>query len=261
MRCLFCKVDASTSRSREHIVPESLGNTKYILPPGVVCDRCNNYFSREVERPFLESAAITLLRFHESVPSKRGVVPPVFGMLMPHFPAVFWKEPKDSFAGHVGLGPDAVRHVLASGSARIILPASGPPPNDRVVSRFLAKVGLEAMAGKLVDHPEGLEYLATEPQLDMVRDHARRGTTPDWPFSVRRIYDADRKWTEELGTATQIVHEFDFLQTETSEWYFVLAIFGLELVLNMGGPEMEGYRQWLKRNSDASPLYWGKNAI
>jgi hypothetical protein len=261
MLCLFCKVDASASRSREHIIPESLGNTKHVLPAGVVCDRCNNYFSREVERPFLGSAAITLLRFHESVPSKRGVVPPVLGMLLPHFPAVLWKKPKDSFVGHVDLGPDGVRHVLASGSARIVLPTSGPPPNARVVSRFLAKVGLEAMAAKLVNHPEGLEYLATEPQLDMVRDHARRGTTPDWPFSVRRIYNADRKWTDELGTATQIVHEFDILQTETSEWYFVLAIFGLELVLNMGGPEMDGYKQWLKRNSDVSPLYWGKNAV
>lgn len=216
---------------------------------------------KEVERPFLESAAITLLRFHQAVPSKRGVVPRVMGMLLPQFPAECWKEPKDFFACHVMLGPDGVRHLLTSTSAQIALPTRGPAPSDRVVSRFLAKVGLEAMAEKLVAHPDGLEYLATEPQLDMVRDHARRGTTPDWPFSLRRIYDVDRKWIDEAGTAVQVVHEFDLLQTEAGEWYFVLAIFGLELALNMGGPEIDGYSQWLKCNSNASPLYWGKNAV
>ncbi len=36
MRCIFCKTDSDSSRSVEHIIPESLGNTDYVLPPGCV---------------------------------------------------------------------------------------------------------------------------------------------------------------------------------------------------------------------------------
>lgn len=39
MRCLFCKADSSTSRSREHIVPESFGNTEQALKTdNALCD-------------------------------------------------------------------------------------------------------------------------------------------------------------------------------------------------------------------------------
>jgi hypothetical protein len=116
------------------------------------------------------------------------------------------------------------------------------------------------MASRLVKYPEGREYLATEPQLDPVRDHARRGRIPDWPFSVRRIYDADQPWFEEYGLVVQTVHEYDILQTNACEYYFVLAIFGLEFALNMGGPEIDGYLEWLDRNNGLSPLYWGTNS-
>lgn len=258
--CLFCKKESSSSRSQEHIIPESLGNTRHVLPAGVVCDQCNNYFSREVEKPFLESAAVTLLRFHQTIPSKRSRVPAINGILMPGFPVTCWKEPKDSYLAHVALEPNGLKHLLSSDTGKIILPAQGVPPSDRVVSRFLAKASLEAMASRLVKYPEGLEYLSTEAQLDPVRDHARRGRTPDWPFSVRRIYAANQPWFDECGSVVQTVHEFDILQTDAFEYYFVLAIFGLEFALNIGGPEVDGYRQWLDRHEGVSPLYWGRNS-
>ena len=36
MNCIFCKSDSRESRSTEHVIPESLGNTEHTLPPGVV---------------------------------------------------------------------------------------------------------------------------------------------------------------------------------------------------------------------------------
>jgi hypothetical protein len=72
MRCLFCKQDFSLSRSVGHIIPESLGGLSHTLPSGVVCDRCNNYFSHSVEKPFLESEAIELLRFNKVIVSKKS---------------------------------------------------------------------------------------------------------------------------------------------------------------------------------------------
>ena len=71
MRCLFCKSDTKKSVSIEHIMPESLGNTDHVLRRGWVCDRCNNYFARKVERPFLDSLFAIRTRSIMGVPNKR----------------------------------------------------------------------------------------------------------------------------------------------------------------------------------------------
>ncbi|HEX4407548.1 MAG TPA: hypothetical protein VH206_02130 [Xanthobacteraceae bacterium] len=57
-----------------------------------------------------------------------------------------------------------------------------------------------------------------------------------------------------------MVHELDFLVTKLNEVYFVLAIFGEEFTINMGGPDIEGYIRWLKENNDKSPLHTGRNS-
>ena len=45
MPCIICGSESNQS-SIEHIVPRTLGNIHYILPKGIVCQKCNNKFSR-----------------------------------------------------------------------------------------------------------------------------------------------------------------------------------------------------------------------
>ncbi len=71
-RCIFCGNDSSCSKSVEHIVPESFGNKSAILRKGIVCDKCNNYFARKVEQPFLESEPIRKLRQELQLENKKG---------------------------------------------------------------------------------------------------------------------------------------------------------------------------------------------
>jgi hypothetical protein len=260
MRCLFCRMDTESSRSVEHIVPQSLGNLSHTLPPGVVCDRCNNYFATKVEKPFLECAAMTLLRFHQEIPSKRGRVPPIPGVLHPGFPAILRRHPGSGFVGSADVPPEAFAHILRQHNSMLILPAGAELPSGPIASRFLAKAAMEGMAARLVRYPGGLKYLVEESQLDPLRNHARRGDNREWPFHSRQIYDANTKWIDEAGVQVQVVHEFDILQTDWGEWFFVLALFGLELVINYGGPEIDGYKRWLSENKEASPLYFGKNS-
>src|SRR5215217_7224004 len=94
MRCIFCKADSSASHSIEHIIPESLGNTRFVLPRGIVCDCCNNYFARKVEAPFLTSPALRYLRFHEELGNKRGRVPSVEGLILPNIPVRVTRFPR-----------------------------------------------------------------------------------------------------------------------------------------------------------------------
>ncbi len=259
MRCIFCRSDSRSSRSFEHIIPESLGNSTLVLPKGVVCDACNNYLAREVEKPFLESPSIRILRFHQALESKKGRVPSLAGIISPGAPALVTRIPKYELTS-VAVPQDALEHILRLETRTLVLPIEGPAPQGSVVSRFMAKVALECMAARLVKYPEGLDYICDETQLDTVRDHARRGKISDWPVNVRRIYFSDARTSSSNGQYEQVVHESDFLVTTSSEWFFVLALFGLELAINIGGPDIDGYQQWLNANHEESPLYIGKNS-
>ena len=74
MKCIFCGNDSSTSKSVEHIVPTSFGNSISVLPKGVVCDKCNNYFARKIESPFLNSEAVLQLRQELEIHNRDGKV-------------------------------------------------------------------------------------------------------------------------------------------------------------------------------------------
>ncbi|MEC5407312.1 HNH endonuclease [Paraburkholderia sp. MPAMCS5] len=260
MRCIFCKADSSDSQSVEHIIPESLWNTEQILPRRVVCDKCNNYFARNVEKPLLDSPALTHLRFHEAVPNKRGRIPEIDGLILPGHVVRMRRHVEGPFVASVALPPQAFDEILSGKSSTLVLPAETEPPAAQIVSRFLAKVAIEALAQRLLNFPGGLDYVIDEVCFDPIRKLARVGQPKAWPHHSRRIYDINHRWNDERGDNVQVVHEYDFLYTELGELYFVLALYGLELAINIGGPDVDGYRAWLAKSDGASPLYSGKNA-
>lgn len=212
MRCIFCKQDSSTSRSVEHIVPESLGNVEYVLPIGAVCDGCNQYFSRKVERQVLETPMFRLMRARMTVPNKRGRIPA-------------WL-PDDGYGR----------------------------PNYRQMGRFLAKIGLEVLVFKTLSVPGWNDELVNQPALDELRRFARYNEGADWPFTVRILHPINAVF-EEGNQHFELLHEFDILLTSVSEAYCVISIFGVEMVINLGGRENDGFRKWLEGNDFASPLY------
>lgn len=53
----------------------------------------------------------------------------------------------------------------------------------------------------------------------------------------------------------QTLFEYDYLVTSSSEYYFVFILFGLELTINIGGPELDGYTKWLEEHNWECPLY------
>lgn len=258
MRCLFCKQASGDSKSREHVIPQSLGNKSLVLPPGVVCDGCNNYFARKVERPVLESQELHYLRFEQSVRNKRGHLPRASAILagapvmvernVRSGIAAVARTPERSLMSRLMAGvPD--NHLNFRDESRQLL-------DSRKWSRLVAKAALEMMAYRLRAHPGGLAYLVTENQLDSVREYSRFNHGPDWPISSRRIYCPDQPWYGPQGPV-QRVWEADFLVTDDGAWYFVLAVFGYESVINLGHREIAGYREWLWRHAHGSPLHGG----
>ncbi len=268
MRCIFCKCDSTTSKSVEHIIPESLGNTTLILKPGIVCDKCNNYIAREVEKPFLEYSGIRHLRFEEGVLSKKGRISELQGIMsddngkttvtVNRFPAL----PFPIYSGNPLMF--TIREgITPSKTGKIYLPkfdSNYSLPDGSVLSRFLGKIALEFMALRLSEYPEGIEYLVDHIQLDELREHVRLGKTVNWPCSVRKIYEKETAiYNKVTNEYEQIINEVDILVTKNSEYYLVIAIWGIEFVINIGGAEIDGYYAWLKENENQSPLYIDKD--
>lgn len=185
MRCLFCKQDSSETKSVEHIIPESLGNKTFILPLGFVCDKCNNYFARKVEKQFLEQYDIKLIRFQQDIPNKKNKIPTINGV----FDKSIVKMCGDVIDGRIIHSIDMPEELIKRiknnelNKLQLILPAYVDDhilENNSIVSRFLAKVALEMLAYRL----NSLDYLIDSTNYDLIRNHARFGTIKEWPCNI-----------------------------------------------------------------------------
>lgn len=73
-KCIFCLAENNGFNTVEHIVPESLGNTEDILE-NTVCDKCQNYFGREIENYVLRKTPFGFWRTLSGTLSKKGKMP------------------------------------------------------------------------------------------------------------------------------------------------------------------------------------------
>ena len=167
MRCLFCKQPSDASRSVEHIIPESLGNTLHILPCGVVCDTCNNYLARKVEDPFLNSGAVRAIRASQGIPNKRRRLVSQPAIALGRFPVTIYR-PHNAIGIIDVPSAEGVNAFLSVKEGILILAAEHEPPSDHIVSRFLAKTALEAMALSGLRAGFDLHELVDHPQLDLL---------------------------------------------------------------------------------------------
>jgi len=122
------------------------------------------------------------------------------------------------------------------------------------MGRFLGKVGLEVLAFKTLSVPGWNDEIVDHASLDELRRFARYNEGDDWPFTTRTLYPVNAVF-DEKGEYFEVLHEFNILLTEGLEAYLVLALFGVEMVMNLGGRENDGYRRWLEENNWNSPLY------
>jgi hypothetical protein len=243
----------------EHIIPESLGNTDHVLPRGWVCDKCNNYFSRKIEKPFLDSMDIKAARFEMRVPSKRKRVPPATGVHSQSRTrvSVFFGRDGELFVC-ADEGEDESRWINSLKTHKrgtLYLPAAQAPKIDYVVARFIAKVALEALAERALEIEGWNDELVEKRELDEIRKYVRTGNPGlIWPVNIREIYKKEAVFTEPNAQPYQVLHEWTILHTPQDEFYVIIAIFGVEYAINLGGPEIDGYVAWLQENEGVSPL-------
>lgn len=79
--CLYCRQTTRRFSSKEHVIPEGLGNTDsannraIVLPAGVVCDHCNNGALSQLDQALMKFDGISFMKTAHGVPSKSGALP------------------------------------------------------------------------------------------------------------------------------------------------------------------------------------------
>jgi hypothetical protein len=267
MRCVFCKSNSDASVSEEHIIPESLGNVDHVLPRGWVCDGCNNYIALKVEKPFLETFYGKSSRAIQEIPSKKGRIPPRIGFHPKSRTEIEIFRDPDGSGWCVGAaeGEDERRWVesflnMPKGEHGYFwMPDAGLPEADYTTSRFIAKIGFEALVSRCLEIKGWNDEIVDKLELDELRRYVRFGSPNKvWPINVRQIYSPDFHFVDEIEHKPhEKLHEFmiHHIPSELGgEYYAVIAIFGVEYSINLGGQELEGYQTWLKQHGGRSPL-------
>lgn len=260
MICIFCKENSLDSKSVEHIIPESLGNKNLVLPKGIVCDKCNQYFAVKVEKPMLEMKYFRNVRFRNNIKSKKGRNIP-YKTLFPHKDGGWVDMYIDDNSIAINGDISNIINLIKDRKVNQMMfeVVDSPSENSSHISRFLGKSALELFALKAGNNQKFLDEVINMKELDPLREYARYGKGGNWIYNQRRIYNEEDRFVDPVfhPEAYEVLHELDFLFLEPGIYYFTLVIMGIEYVINCGASELELYHKWLKENNNISPIQRG----
>lgn len=205
--CIFCRSHSAFS-TIEHIIPESLGNTEDTIE-GAVCDACQNYLAREVEKVALEKTPLAFWRTFLGTTTKRGklpsvsLTPPTGGRIPaahPHTDAVGFTARLDGTTS-VDIESPKTAAVISDadqGTLKLVL----APFHLSALGRLFGKIGLELLAKHNL-------HEALHGRYDELRRFVRFGTTSRlWALywgSQGEVRDS--VGIEERGSECSVEHE------------------------------------------------------
>ncbi len=261
MKCIFCFNPSDSSKSVEHIIPESLGNAEHVLPVGVVCDKCNQYFAVKIENPLLDQDYFKYIRFIQDIYSKKGKDVPGTGIILhPRGGKVDVHRYPGSVIGIDTENDEVAQLIGTTGFNRLYIPIRFPETaQNSELSRLLAKAAVEAFFARLMNKPDLIEGYFSDDPLHHLRNYARYGPQriKHWAYHQRFLYTPGQLFKDQKRGAEhfEILHEFCFHLCASNVILFVLAILGVEYVINLENPEETIYEQELEARNGKSPLY------
>ena len=259
MNCLFCKNISDNSSSVEHIIPESLGNKEHVLPKGIVCDQCNQYFAIKIEKEVLEQGYFKYARSIQNIETKKGKIVPADGFIVhPEGGKIeIYKENND-----ISIGTDnntIINLIRQEKINKLYVPHYfAPTPENIPLSRLLGKMALEVLAGRAMQVDNWQKDIVYKTELDPLRQYVRYGpnSIKFWHYHQRILYTPEQLFedTQENSQPFEILHEYTLHYSEANELFFIVAIFGIEYAINMAGPDIETYVALLDSRNGRSIL-------
>lgn len=247
--CLFCWSDGPFN-TIEHVIPESLGNDALTLE-GHVCDSCQAYFGKEVERFVLTKTPIAFWRTYLGITTKAGRLPLV-DFSQPRrdkgtLPATHWAHDDLVYEAHED-GSTSVA-ILDERTARRVL--RGTQTSFRLVmtpkvlsmmGRFFCKVGVELLC---CHDPT----LARDVRFDPARVYARTGRHRStlWPIFHTEVGEiGDHRRPLLFGAEGEVL-----LETATCYGFELLDIAGRATLLVL----WIGTDSWVTCLDDSDPKF------
>lgn len=268
--CIFCHKDSSSSKSVEHIIPESLGNKHHFLPKGYVCDECNHYFAIKIENELLSQPYFVSMRFRNEILTKKGRNVKEKMMFLGALKSVEAILQTTEDGRIISFYDEDLFDRVKNGEVNEIMALYIPEPDypNKTMSRFLAKCAYEYFLYNMGKEKYDIcvqELLCKESDiLKALREYARYGKGEYWQYNQRRIYsEGDVVFNQNKELNYEILHEMKFFIREhkhlpnghvEAEIYFVLAIAGIEYAICISDPNISEYQKWLEEHNGLSPL-------
>lgn len=160
-RCIYCLTTTGKFTSEEHVLPEALGNYDEVLPPGHVCDNCNNGVLSQLDNELSQSPLFAFQRVDAVPYTKQGKLPQA------HFEgATLIKTGPLNVTLRADPGSDAIKVTREREDGWVEFDVnlkSDRPFDERTLARALCKIGLG-----LVALDSGQEYACSN-RYDAVR--------------------------------------------------------------------------------------------
>lgn len=275
--CIFCHKDSSTSKSIEHIIPESLGNKHHFLPKGYVCDNCNHYFAVKIEKELLAQPYFVSMRSRNEILSKKNrlVKERVFFHEVSRTAETVLQMKENEIS--LSFDDDELYDLIKKGEVKTIMASYIPEPvyPNTIMSRFLAKCAYEYFLYNMGKDKYDLcvqELLGSEFDiLKNLREYTRYGKGKYWQYNQRRIYsEGSCFFNNNSGIYYELLHEMKLFSKEhkcypngyvEAEIYFVMCIGGIEYAICISDPNISEYQKWLEEHNGISPLTDGTEKI
>lgn len=156
--CIYCKTTTTGQEGRAHAIPEALCQNDYLLPPGAVCDACNQYLGK------LDSALV----LHEQI----WLPIQVFGLPgkggRPRAELGWMKRLDPTNPNKLTIEGRGRNHLYIDGNKIRIETVAVPGWNPSRFRRALYHFAMNYLA--LVDSPEAV----LQPRFDDVRRYVRQ---------------------------------------------------------------------------------------
>ena len=162
-QCLYNCDSGSPSTQEYHVYPLSASTLDITLSKGVVCNKCNAYFSK-LEKEFVETHPGALARLLALKRTRKGKPPVLFTNA-----GLATKDNENGKSAitipleDINVSFEENGNILVKGEVRL------PPFKPRIISRVLAKMSLEFLVACM---PKLDPYSA---RFDSLRCYARRG--------------------------------------------------------------------------------------
>jgi len=160
-RCIFCLSITEIFTSIEHIIPESLGNNKLILPIGYVCDKCNHEILSTLDNILLKFEPISFLKVQYVPYTKKGKLSKAIFqnlVIQSTSPESLMLIPQDR------TGKIQNKKEIGDGWISFEIKMQGKIFQPKEIAKALYKVGFGMVA-----YAKGHDY-ACNPKFDLARD-------------------------------------------------------------------------------------------